>query len=65
MRALSVGVFVFILTMIIFYGMCAFITAVPNPMDWQPMGRFLFCLLGCSAGFLAGLGSATAYEESH
>lgn len=65
MRVMSVFAFTFIFTMVAFYGLCAFVTAVPNPMDWEPVGRFLYCFVGGCAGVMLGLAAVMAYEEHY
>lgn len=65
MRVASVFIFTLICALIVFYGLCAFVTAVPNPMDWEPVGRFLYCFVGGGAGVLLGLAAVMAYEEHY
>lgn len=36
---------IFIVVTLAWYGICAFVSAVPNPMNWGIDGRFCFMLL--------------------
>lgn len=36
---------IFIVVTFVWYGICAFVSMIPNPMNWGIAGRFYFMLL--------------------
>lgn len=50
---------VFVATFAFLYACVAFVTALPNPMEWGPDGRFLFLLIAIVTAAV----NAAAYAE--